>query len=235
MQGGRDLMLTSLVSELPVISPAEAVFPAERTLCITGHREKSIIPYHDLPIYRELTASAVKLMLCRYIDMAAERGYEWFISGLATGTDLWAAEYIIEKKRLNSRIKLVGAMPYLRHADHFSAAQRKLLEKVEKNCDCLVSVNQDPQAVYNKGPGRNLYRDRNYFMVDRSSAVIAFLDDKQSWSGTRQTVNYGYRTGRLIKSFSLDDVYRIIDESSADIREISRNIAFLENVFDLPY
>lgn len=228
-------MLTSLVSGLPVMAPEDASFPAEKTICITGHREKSIVPYQDIPIYRELTVSAVKLMLCRYIDMAAEHGYEWFISGLATGTDLWAAEYIIRKKQTNSKIKLAGAMPYLRHAEHFPASQLRLLKEVEENCDCLISVSTDPQAVYNKGFGRNLYRDRNYFMVDKSSAVIAFLDSGKSWSGTGQTVNYGYRTDRLIKSFGLDDVYRLIDESGPDIREISRYIAFLDNVFDLPF
>lgn len=228
-------MLTSLVSGLPAIAPEDASFPAEKTLCITGHREKSIVPYHGVPVYRELTAAAVKLMLFRYIDMAAEQGYEWFISGLATGTDLWAAEYIVKKKRSNSRIKLAGAMPYLRHAQHFPASQLRLLREVEQSCDCLISVNPDPLAVYNKGPGRNLYRDRNYFMVDKSSAVIAFLDSGKSCSGTGQTVNYAYRTGRLVKSFGLDDIYRLIDESGTDIREISRNIAFLDNVFKLPF
>jgi len=228
-------MLTSMISGLPVMRASDVTFPAEKTICITGHREKSIIPYRELPVYRELTIAAVKLMLCRYIDMAAERGYEWFISGLATGTDLWAAEHILKKKQVNSSIRLAGAMPYLRHAEHFPAAQKMLLEKVEQGCDRLITVNPDPQAFYNKGPGRNLYRDRNYYMVDSSSAVIAFIDGGRSWSGTHQTVNYGNRTGRLIKSFGLDDVYHIIDESGPDIREISRNIAFLDNVFDLPF
>lgn len=226
-------MLSSLVSGVPVYTKDKITPDPKKTVCITGHREKSIIPYDDNPIFREITVSAVKLMLYRYIDMAAERGFDYFISGLATGTDLWAAEYILEKKKHNSSIKLIGAMPYLRHADYFPADYKRILADVEKGADYLVTVNADPDIIYNKSPeGKNLYRDRNYYMVDRSSAVIAFFNSGTTFSGTSQTISYAYRNGRKICRFGMDDVYGIIDSAGADIRSISREIAFLGNAFD---
>ena len=229
-------MLTSLVSGKDVLCTDEFSCSAKETVCITGHREKSILPYNNDPLYKNMTVTAVKLMLYRYIDMAAERVYVSFISGLATGADLWAAEYILEKKSHGSSIRLIGAMPYLRHAEGFSEYNRRLLCRVENGADVLVTVSSDPNAVYSKfESGKYLYRDRNYFMVDHSSAVIAFLNSGASFSGTSQTVNYAYRSGRRICRFGTEDIYRIIDDSGADIRSIKRDISFMENVFDSPY
>ena len=227
--------MLSLDSGLPVILPDEVSLPQDKTICISGHREKSIRPYKGMSVYQPITTAAVRLMLYRYIDMAAAHGYEWFISGLATGTDLWAAEYILKKKANNGNIHLVGAMPYLRHSERFPADSKKLLKEVENGCDVLICVAPDPSIVYNKGAGKNLYRDRNFFMVDRSLAVIAFLNEGEGFSGTQQTVNYAYRFGKVICRFSMDDVYHLMDEHGIDIRLLSREITFMDNVFDMPF
>lgn len=231
-------MFESLIS-------GETVFPVSminpdinKTLCISGHRKNKITPYmHDIA-YGPVTYSAVKLMLYRYIDMAVECGYEIFISGLAGGTDLWAAEYILEKKKHNSSIKLISMMPFLRHAEFFSAYDRKMLAEIEKSSDYLVTVNENPDIIYGKHISENcspnLYRDRNYCMVDRSSAVIAFYDSKSTFSGTSQTINYAYRNGRKIYSFGMKEIFDVMDKSGTDIRSVGREIAFIKNVFDVP-
>lgn len=227
-------MLKSLISGMPVGSAKELATDRSRTVCITGHREKNILPYKGDPVFSDITVGAVKMMLYRYIDMAAERGYTDFISGLATGADLWAAEYLVRKKQNDPRIRLIGAMPYLRHAERFPRDYAKLLEEVERAADVLVTVNPDPDIVYGKQGGAAwLYRDRNYFMVDRSSAVIAFLNSGSFASGTSQTVNYAYRNGRLICRFGIDDVYALIDRAGTDLRSIGRETVFLNNVFDI--
>ena len=232
--------MNSLISGKAVY-PADYIVPDRRkTLCITGHREKNIPSFEERSVYRNVTVSAVKLMLCRYIDMAVERGYENFISGLAVGTDLWAAQYIIEKRRLNSNIRLIGAMPYLRHAERFPDYYRKLLAQVEEAADFLITVNDNPDIMY--GPpsaegsfSRSLYRDRNYYMVDNSSAVIAFLNKEGTMSGTAQTVNYANRKGLKVCRFGIEDIFEIMDRTGPDIRKVKRELSFLENVFDMPY
>lgn len=229
-------MLYSAVSGSSVYPCNTLNTDIERTVCITGHREKSVPDYKDDPFMRNITLVAVKLMLYRYIDMAAACGYTDFISGLAIGTDLWAAEYILKKRRSNKNIRLIGAMPYLRHAERYPPHYIKLLREVEKEADCLVAVNDNPDIIYgapSEGANRSktLYRDRNYFMVDRSSAVIAFLSGNISWSGTSQTVNYAARKGRIIGKFGIEDVFGVIDKVGPDIKKIGREIVFTENVF----
>ncbi|MDE5770782.1 MAG: DUF1273 domain-containing protein [Ruminococcus sp.] len=231
-------MFESLIS-------GETVFPVsminpdiKKTLCISGHRKNKIIPYMQDIAYSQITYSAVKLMLYRYIDMAVECGYEIFISGLAGGTDLWAAEYVIEKKKRNSRIKLISMMPFLKHAEFFSSYDKKILAEIEKGSDYLVTVNENPDIIYGKRTSENcspnLYRDRNYCMVDKSSAVIAFYDNKSTFSGTSQTINYAYRNGRKIYSFGMKNIFDVLDKSGTDIRSIGQEIAFIKNVFDVP-
>ncbi|MCD7890383.1 MAG: DUF1273 domain-containing protein [Ruminococcus sp.] len=224
-------MLKSLYSGIPVYPADMYDSDLSVTACITGHREKSVPSYKENPIYKDITLSAVKLMLYRYIDMAVERGYTDFFSRLAVGTDLWAAEYIIKKRRRNGKLRLIGVMPYLRHSEFFPQSYREILCRVEGEADRLLVVNRNPNVTYR--PSSQLYRDRNYFMVDNSSAVIAFLNRDSIASGTGQTVNYANRRGRRVCRFGIEDVFGIIDETGADIRKIGREIQFLDNAFDL--
>lgn len=231
-------MLRSLVSGEPVYDCAHVIPKFEQTVCITGHRGKSVIPYQGLEEYRDITMKTVKLMLCRYIDMAVSAGSTTFLSGLAMGTDLWAADYILRIKEKDDRIKLIGAMPFLRHAERFPIEYRKLLERVEHGADLLITTCMDPEMVYGKKRSENtspdLYRDRNYFMVERSAAVLAFFEPAESHSGTAQTINQAARLGRKIRSFGLSEVYSVIERSGKDFRAAATEISFMENVFLRP-
>lgn len=231
-------MFNSVVSGAPVYLSDKLDTDISTTVCITGHREKNIPDYKNEPLNRNLTLAAVKLMLNRYIDMAVSCGYTNFISGLAIGADLWAAEYIIQKRSLNKNIRLIGAMPYLRHAERYPSYYRKLLRYVETEADLLVTVNDNPDIIYGqpaegKNLSKTLYRDRNYFMVDHSAAVIAFLNEGEYRSGTAQTVNYANKKERIIGKFSIDDVFEVLDKTGSDPKEIGREIVFRENVFRL--
>lgn len=229
------MMLISELTGAPLKRAEEFVPDIRNTVCITGHREKGIIPYEGKRLYWNITKEAVKCMLGAYIDMALEKGYSSFFSGLAEGTDLWAAEHILKKKQRDSSIRLIGAMPFLRHAERFSEESLALLEKAEKGADEIVLVNTDPDAAYPKMTG--LYRDRNCFMVENSCVTIAFLNESGSsrGTGTLQTVNYSNRRGRRVCSFSIDDIHRLIDKTGPDIRAVRAEIQLMENVFDLPF
>ena len=228
-------MLRSLISGKPVCDSSQLIPDAEKTVCITGLREKSVLPYNGDPQYSALTRNTVRLILCRYIDMAVSAGFTTFISGLATGTDLWAAEHILRLREKDERIRLVGVMPFLRHAEHFSADYKAILRQAEERADHLVTTCPDPRMVYGKRrtefSSPDLYRNRNYYMVDHSRAVIAFFEPAESRSGTAQTVNYASRCGKLIRSFGLQQVYSIIGQSGADLRRVASAVSFIGNVF----
>ena len=233
-------MLFSIDSGVPVLPCEEIETDKEKTICFTGHRENSVIPYRGEQIYYGITLRTVQLMLFRYIDMAVESGYRSFISGLAAGTDLWAAKYILGKKHSDSSIRLIGVMPYLRHAERFSGRYKELLADAERGADMLLTTNTDPLVVYGKSRSEgntspDLYRVRNYYMVDNASAVISYFNEGSYKSGTSQTLNYAVRQGLKIRRFGLEEAYGVIDECGPDIESIRRKLVFMENVFELPY
>lgn len=205
----------SLISGVILESPENIGNDRKRTVCISGHREKSIIPYQNDYAYYDITIQTVRSLLERCIDLAYINGYDTFISGLAVGADLWGAEYITECRRNGRKMNLIGIMPYLHHSDNFPKNYKDILYDVEKQADKLILMSPNPDIKYcyspsNVNESRTLYRDRNYFMVDHSSAVIAFLNDKNSHSGTSQTVNYAVRKNIGICKFGIDKAYSLI-------------------------
>ena len=59
-----------------------------RTCCFTGHR----------PTKLHQTEENVKNRLAEAIDEAIENGYDMFITGMARGVGLWAAEIVINRR-----------------------------------------------------------------------------------------------------------------------------------------
>lgn len=230
-------MYRSLVSGAEVFSSQTMIPKKGRTICFTGHREKKIRPYRDNPLFISETLYVLRQMLYRYIDMAVESGYTCFISGLAEGFDLWAAEYVLEKKKINSGICLVGVMPYLGHAKFFSRENLELLRKVEQGADVLITTDDNPDVAYGIGYNRStdLYRVRNYYMVDNSDAVICYFDRRERRSGTMQTISYANRRGRTIREIVPDDVYAILESYGDEEERIVSGVSELENVFELPF
>ena len=82
--------------------------------------------------------------------------------------------------------------------------KEKNLENL-RNCKNYSSFT-DPQ----------IYRIRNYYMVDNSSVVIAFYNGSNTRSGTGQTLRYAKQLGRKIYSFSLEDVYELMEKTNCD-------------------
>ena len=62
--------------------------------CFTGHRPEKL----------SLSENEVKPLLEKAIDNAIADGYVTFITGMAKGTDIWAAEIVLEKKRQNDTL-----------------------------------------------------------------------------------------------------------------------------------
>ena len=64
--------------------------------CFTGHR----------PDKMELGEKEIKPLLEKAIDDAIAEGYVTFITGMAMGTDIWAAEIILVRKKRNKDLNM---------------------------------------------------------------------------------------------------------------------------------
>lgn len=70
--------------------------------CFTGHRPEKLTK----------TETEIKDALKHQIDQAIHEGFNVFITGMARGVDLWAAEIVLSLRKKNAEIKLICAIPY---------------------------------------------------------------------------------------------------------------------------
>lgn len=152
--------------------------------CFTGHRPDKI----------ELTETKIKVMLDKAIDKAIEKGYVTFITGMAMGVDIWAAEIVLEKRKNNEDIHLICALPHPGFDNRRRISEKIKFDNIVKKADLVKEINE----YYYVG----CYQIRNKWMVDRSGLVIAVFNGQKS--GTKNTVDYAKKKGV--------EVWNILDE-----------------------
>ncbi len=143
--------------------------------CFTGHR----------PDKMELGEKEIKPPLENAIDDAIADGYVTFITGMAMGTDIWAAEIVLKKKKANEELHLICALPHPNFESRRSVTEKMWFNKIIKKADIVKEINDH----YFTG----CYQVRNEWMVDRSNLVIAVFNGQKS--GTKNTVDYAKRKG----------------------------------------
>lgn len=144
--------------------------------CFTGHRpEKLLVPEEN-----------IKAALKKEIRQAIADGMNVFITGMAPGVDIWAAEIIIElREQEQLPLKLIAASPHPGFENRWSVAWQKRYAAVMASADYIKEVS--PKY------SRNCYQIRNEWMVDHSARVIAVWNGQPS--GTKNTVVYANRQG----------------------------------------
>lgn len=149
-----------------------------RSCCFTGHR----------PSKMGLPEEKLKALLWEAIQSAVAAGYTTFITGMAPGVDIWAAEIVLELKQESPELLLVCALPYPRFTgkeDGKSEWPRRA-GKILQQADAVVEVS--PRYLHS-----GVYQLRNIWMVDHASLVIAAFNGEPG--GTHNTILYARRKG----------------------------------------
>ncbi len=226
-------MLRSLDSGIALTDPDKFIAVPEITACITGHRPGSVIPFMNNENYRGITIDCTRIFLAAYIDFAYNSGYTSFMDGLASGTDLWAAWHIINRRRHGEPYDLIGVIPFLRHSERFSPIDKIKLRQIEPECSALISTCSDPNTKYAfSGPGNDVYRRRNYFMADRSGVGIAFMNRGQRRSGTGQTIARLKSQKKFVAVFGSEDIHAVMRETGPDARAFAEYMRSFRSPFE---
>ncbi|MFA7637536.1 MAG: SLOG family protein [Monoglobales bacterium] len=143
-----------------------------KTVCFTGRRPQKL-PWG----YNENDPRCIKLKneLKKKIEEAVSEGALHFISGMALGVDMWAAEIVLSLKKTDSRITLEAAVPYRKQSASWSFDNKSRHSKILKDCDKVTYVSENYSAY--------CMMKRNKYMVDSSDLVIAATDDFSGGSG----------------------------------------------------
>ena len=153
------------------------------TCCFTGHRPQSL-PWK----FNEQDERCLKMKerLKTEIIKAIENGYTTFISGMALGFDMICAEMVLELKKTYSNIKLVGAIP-CKTQDRFWQTKDKQRYK-----SWLAQLDK-VRCIYDDYIGPECMLERNRFMVNNSSLIIALFNGTNG--GTKKTIDYAKKQG----------------------------------------
>ena len=141
-----------------------------KSCCFTGHRPAKLPWGYD----EENTACAkLKDELSLWITKLIEFGVNKFYTGMAMGTDIWAAEIVLamKKKYPDKNINLIAAIPYEGQTNSWSDDWKK------RYADVLNHV--DKKVLLQKQYTRGCLHARNRYMVDNSSFIIAVLNGEE--------------------------------------------------------
>ena len=148
------------------------------TLCFTGHRSQKLSwKFNE----RDMRCILMKQKLKKEIVSSIKSGYDTFLCGMALGFDMICAEIVLELKKEYPNIKLIGALPCKTQDIKWSKEQRERYHRILTQLDGI-------RCIYDRYIGAKCMIERNHFMVNNSSKMIALFDGQTG--GTKDTVEY---------------------------------------------
>lgn len=166
---------------------------SEIACAFTGHRPKSF-PWKN----NEADPGCVLLkeILAEQIKLLADRGVTDWLSGMAQGVDLWAAEIALGLKKKNPALHLHCILPCEGQERKWPASERERYHSILRQADEVIYMNREYHD--------NCMLERNRYLVDHSSVLLAVYNGTHR-SGTGMTVRYAKRLGREV--IVIDPVY----------------------------
>ena len=146
-------------------------FDKSITACFTGHR----VVKNDFAV-EQLDDS---------IENLIEKGYMFFLCGMAWGFDLLCFSRLLEKKKKYGYIVNVACIPCPEQAEKYSAENKRIYEKLVSRADVRIMISDS----YND----YCMKERDRFMVDNSSICVSYL--YSSLGGTYYTTKYASEKG----------------------------------------
>ena len=141
----------------------------------TGHRPE------------KLTRSErdIKTDLEIQIRQAVAGGLNVYITGMARGVDIWAAQVVLKLRDEGCSVKLICAYPYDGFETGWSPDWQKQYQEI-------IAAANYVEYVYN-GYSHSCFQIRNEWMVNRAARVIAVYNGERS--GTKNTIDYAMSVG----------------------------------------
>lgn len=158
-----------------------------KTCAFTGHRPQHL-PF-GMNENDERCTDLKETLKEQIINLIETEDVTHFITGMALGVDLYAAEIVLDLKARYPNITLESAIPCETQAVKWSMAQRERYYDIAARCDkeTMLQSHYSPDCM----------DKRNRYMVDHADFIIAVWDGRPS--GTGKTVTYARdRNGKAI-------------------------------------
>lgn len=158
------------------------------TVSFTGHRPDKIADYKASPREVEI---ALRRALAEEIVRLSGEGATTFLSGMAPGVDLWAADEVIRLRgegRIGGDVRLVLAVPYPKFERSIAKKWHPLYHFIEESADEVLYISQ--------GYYHGCYHRRNDYLAEQADVMVAYYEGTDG--GTRYTLRRAEELGRSI-------------------------------------
>lgn len=167
----------------------------EKKVCaFTGHRPQNLpFGFNESDERCKKLKELLKFEIERLIT---EKGVTTFVSGMALGVDVYAAEIVLEMKKKYPNVKLEATIPCETQAVKWREKDRDRYYGILEHCDIETLL----QTKYTS----DCMHKRNEYMVNKSDFLIAVWDGKPS--GTGKTVKYAEGIGKSVIRINPSDL-----------------------------
>lgn len=142
--------------------------------CFTGHRPEKL----------KLSEQKLAARLEMEIKRAIASGFTTYITGMAKGVDLIAAEIVLRLRERDDRLKLICALPHPGFGQHWGGGWTERFQRVLAQADLSRTICPNFS--------RASYQTRNEWMVRHSALVIAVFNGESG--GTKNTLDFAQRS-----------------------------------------
>ena len=158
----------------------------KKVCCFTGHRSQKL-PWG----FNEQDKRCLKMKEELYLEIekSINEGYDTFLCGMALGFDTICAETVLQLKEKYKFVKLIGALPCKNQDCKWNIDQKKRYRNLLKQLD-------DIRCIYEEYNGAECMLERNNYMVNNSSKMIALFNGLPG--GTKKTIEYAKQQGLKI-------------------------------------
>ena len=147
-------------------------------VCFTGNRPVSLPWKYNEDCELFLT---FKTSFSNLIKALIENGARYFITGMAMGFDMIAAEVVLELKKDYPEVKLESAIPCMNQYKGWNESYKKRYNQILERADKVTYLTD-------KNYFDGCFHVRNRYMVDKSDLVLAC--SFSSGGGTVSTIKY---------------------------------------------
>ena len=157
-----------------------------KTCAFTGHRPQSLPFGFDESDKR--CASLKSVMRDQIVALIENEGVTHFITGMALGVDMYAAEIVLDLKSKYPHITLESAIPCETQAIKWPVASRERYYNIAAKCDKETMLQREYTS--------DCMDKRNRYMVDHADYILAVWNGCPS--GTGNTVRYAHKMSKSI-------------------------------------
>ncbi len=139
-----------------------------------------------LAIEADTDCLKLKQVLNQQISQLAENGFTDFLSGMALGSDTWAAEAVLNLRKKKPALKLHCILPCKTQAEKWPVSEQERYQKILAQADSIFFTSR----TYHP----NCMLERNRFMVEKARLLLAVYNG-QPHSGTAAAVRHAQKLG----------------------------------------